>query len=201
MATKNTGGILVFDLPNLPQMGGHSHRIYRNRIVANDTPNFAPKGNIVASVPVGTGVMVMANKNVHVFGNEIDGNQSAAVMLVSYTQKFDDKTYNPLPRDVVVRDNKIGRNGYDPKFAGAEILAKAVGGTIPPVMWDGVTAHAQNGDVVRVNLRDGPVLNLRLAGPGQLMTADPTVTPTSGDAAIAEPKPVVLPKRQAGLAD
>ncbi|MCR5877904.1 parallel beta-helix domain-containing protein [Phenylobacterium sp. J367] len=200
-ATRNTGGILVFDLPNLPQMGGHSHRIYNNRIVRNDTPNFAPKGNIVASVPVGTGVMVMANKNVHVFGNEIDGNQSTGVMLVSYTQKFDDKTYNPLPRDVVVRDNRIGKNGYDPKFAGAEILAKAVGGTIPPVMWDGVTAHPQNPDVVRVNLKDGPVLNLRLKGPGQLMTADPTVTPTSGDAVIAEPEKVVLPKRQADLAD
>lgn len=199
VATKNTGGILVFDLPNLPQMGGHSHRIYRNRIVQNDTPNFAPKGNIVASVPVGTGVMVMANKNVHVFDNEIDGNQSAAVMLVSYTQKFDDKTYNPLPRDVVVRGNRMGRNGYDPKFAGAEILAKAVGGTIPPVLWDGVTAHAQNKDVVRVRIEDGPVLNLRLAGPGQLMSADPTVTPTAGDAAIAEPKAVVLPAEQAGL--
>ncbi|HVI32102.1 parallel beta-helix domain-containing protein [Phenylobacterium sp.] len=199
VATRNTGGILVFDLPNLPQMGGHSHRIYRNRIVQNDTPNFAPKGNIVASVPVGTGVMVMANKNVHVFDNEIDGNQSAAVMLVSYTQKFDDKTYNPLPRDVVVRGNRMGKNGYDPKFAGAEILAKAVGGTIPPVLWDGVTAHAQNSDAVRVRIEDGPVLNLRLKGPGQLMSADPTVTPTAGDAAIAEPKAVVLPAEQAGL--
>jgi len=199
VATRNTGGILVFDLPNLPQMGGHSHRIYRNRIVHNDTPNFAPKGNIVASVPVGTGVMVMANKNVHVFDNEIDGNQSAAVMLVSYTQTFDDKTYNPLPRDVVVRGNRMGRNGHDPKFAGAEILAKAVGGTIPPVLWDGVTAHAQNSDVVRVRIEDGPVLNLRLKGPGQLMSADPTVTPTAGEAAIAEPKAVVLPAEQAGL--
>lgn len=199
VATRNTGGILVFDLPNLPQMGGHSHRIYRNRIVQNDTPNFAPKGNIVASVPVGTGVMVMANKNVHVFDNEIDGNQSAAVMLVSYTQKFDDKTYNPLPRDVVVRGNRMGKNGHDPKFAGAEILAKAVGGTIPPVLWDGVTAHPQNADAVRVRIEDGPVLNLRLAGPGQLMSADPTVTPTAGDAAIAEPKAVVLPAEQAGL--
>ncbi|WP_374473006.1 parallel beta-helix domain-containing protein [Phenylobacterium sp.] len=200
VATRNTGGILVFDLPNLPQMGGHSHRIYRNRIVQNDTPNFAPKGNIVASVPVGTGVMVMANKNVHVFDNEIDGNQSAAVMLVSYTQKFDDKTYNPLPRDVVVRGNRMGKNAHDPKFPGAEILAKALGGTLPPVMWDGVTAHPQNSDVVKVRLEDGPVLNLRLKGPGQLMTADPTVTPTAGDAPVAEPKPVTLPKAQADLA-
>jgi parallel beta-helix repeat protein len=199
VTTRNTGGILVFDLPNLPQMGGRSHRIYRNRIVQNDTPNFAPKGNIVANVPVGTGVMVMANMDVHVFDNEIDGNQSTGVVLASYTQKFDDKTYNPLPRDVVVRNNRFGRNGWDPKFPGAEILAKAVGGTIPPVMWDGVTAHPQNADVVRVRLQDGPVLNLQLKGPGQLMTANPKVTPTSGDAAIPERKPVVLPREQAAL--
>jgi len=199
VATRNTGGILVFDLPNLPQMGGHSHRIYRNKVVQNDTANFAPKGNIVANVPVGTGIMVMANKNVHVFENEIDGNQSAAVMLVSYTEKFDDKTYNPLPRDVVVRDNKLGKNGWDPKFSGSEILAKALGGTIPPVMWDGVTTHAQNTDPVRVRLADGPVLNLNLAAPGALMTAKPAVTPTFGDADPAEPKAVVLPKRQADL--
>ena len=199
VATHNTGGILVFDLPNLPQMGGHSTRLFRNRVVDNDTANFAPKGNIVASVPVGTGVMVMANRNVHVFDNEIDGNQSTGVMLVSYTQKFDDKTYNPLPRDVVVRNNRFGKNGWDPKFAGAEILAKAVGGTIPPVMWDGVTSHPQNTDPVRVRLADGPVLNLNLDGPGQLMTAKPAVTPTFGDAAPAEPKAVVLPRRQAAL--
>lgn len=199
VATHNTGGILVFDLPNLPQMGGHSTRLFRNKVVDNDTPNFAPKGNIVAGVPVGTGIMVMANRNVHVFENEIDGNQSSAVMLVSYTQKFDDKTYNPLPRDVVVRDNKIGRNGWDPKFAGGAVLAKEIGGAIPPVMWDGVTAYAGFDEPVRVRLADGPVLNLQLAGPGQLMTAKPTVTPTFGEAALPEPAPVVLPKAQADL--
>ena len=199
VATRNTGGILVFDLPNLPQMGGHSTRLFRNKVVNNDTPNFAPKGNIVANVPVGTGVMIMANRNVHVFENEIDGNQSTGVMLVSYTEKFDDKTYNPLARDIVVRDNKMGRNGYDPKFTGAEILAKAVGGTIPPIMWDGVTAHPQNSDPVRVHLVDGPVLNLNLKGPGQLMTAQPAVTPTLGEAELAEPAAVVLPKAQADL--
>mgnify|MGYP003344387867 CR=1 FL=1 len=44
--------LLKIDLPNLPVMGGHSTRIFDNRIVDNDTPNFAPEGNIVASVPV-----------------------------------------------------------------------------------------------------------------------------------------------------
>lgn len=199
VATRNTGGILVFDLPNLPQMGGHSTRLFRNKVVQNDTPNFAPKGNIVASVPTGTGVMVMANRDVHVFENEIDGNASAAVMLVSYTQKFDDKTYNPLPRDIVVRDNRIGKNGFAPKFPGGEILAKELGGVIPPIMWDGVTKHPQNTDPVRVRLTDGPVLNLNLDAPGALLTAKPAVTDRLGDADLPQPKPVMLPKPQAGL--
>ncbi|TAJ68634.1 MAG: hypothetical protein EPO51_27555 [Phenylobacterium sp.] len=199
VATHNAGGILVFDLPNLPQMGGHSTRLFRNRVVQNDTPNFAPKGNIVANVPTGTGVMIMANKNVHVFDNEIAENQSAAIMLVSYTEKFDDKTYNPLPRDIVVRDNRIGRNGWDPKFDGGTILAKMMGGTLPPVMWDGVTAAPGNSDVVRVRITDGPILNLQLPAPGALMQAKPVLAQTLGDTPIAEPAAVVLPKRQADL--
>jgi len=199
VATRNAGGILVFDLPNLPQMGGHSTRLFRNKVVQNDTPNFAPKGNIVANVPTGTGVMIMANKNVHVFENEIAENQTAAVMLVSYVQKFDDKTYNPLPRDIVVRDNKLGRNGWDPKFDGGEILAKMMGGTLPPVMWDGVTAFPGTSDPVRVTISNGPILNLNLPAPGALMAAKPKVVETLGDEKIAEPKPVVLPKRQADL--
>jgi len=203
VATHNTGGILVFDLPNLPQMGGHSTRLFRNKVVQNDTPNFAPKGNIVANVPTGTGVMIMANRNVHVFENEIDGNQSTAIVLVSYTQKFDDKSYNPLPRDVVVRDNKIGRNGFDPQFNGGALIKAILKSDIPPVVWDGVTSFPGTTEPVRVRLLDGPVLNLRLPGPGQIEKANPTVTATAVVPAIepqfAEPKAVVLPKAQAEL--
>jgi parallel beta-helix repeat protein len=199
VATRNTGGILVFDLPNLPQMGGHSTRLYRNKVVDNDTPNFAPKGNIVAGVPTGTGIMVMANRNVHVFDNEISGNQSTAVMLVSYTRTFDDKSYNPLPRDIVVRNNRIGKNGWDPKFDGGPMIAKLMGGSLPPVVWDGVTTFAGSPDVAQVRISDGPVLNLNLPGPGQIEKARPSVAKTVGDAQIAEPDAVVLPKRQTDL--
>ena len=199
VATRNAGGILVFDLPNLPQMGGHSTRVFRNKVVQNDTANFAPKGNIVASVPTGTGVMVMANRNVHVFENELDGNGSAAVMLVSYTEKFDDKTYNPLPRDVVVRDNRLGRNGWDPKFDGGKLLALLGGGSIPPVLWDGVASYG-GGPASKVRLTDGPVMVLNLPAPGQLAQAKPKVAPAvGGDVTLPEPAPVVLPKRQAEL--
>lgn len=199
VVTRNTGGILVFDLPNLPVMGGHSHRVFRNQVVDNDTPNFAPKGNIVAGVPVGAGIMVMANRDVHVFENRIDGNQTAAVMLVSYTQKFDDKTYNPLPRDIVVRDNQLGRNAWDPQFSGGQVIKAMLGGKVPPIMWDGVTTHAQSPGVAKVRISDGPVLNLNLPAPGQVEAAKPAITPTVGDVHVAEPKAVVLPKTQADL--
>ena len=47
IASHNTGGILVFDLPDLPQQGGHHVRVFRNKAIDNDTDNFAPEGNIV----------------------------------------------------------------------------------------------------------------------------------------------------------
>jgi parallel beta-helix repeat protein len=195
VATHNTGGILVFDLPNLPQMGGHSTRVFHNKIVQNDTPNFAPKGNIVGNVPVGAGVMVLANRDVHVFENEIDGNQTAAVMLISYSQAFDDKAYNPLPRDIVVRDNKLGRNGWKPAFPGGEMLAAAMGGAVPPVLWDGVTSYAAGPQTVRLYVKDGPVANLNLPKPGATDQAKPTLAQSLGEP-LPEPPAVTLPADQ-----
>jgi parallel beta-helix repeat protein len=203
VATHNAGGILIFDLPGLPQMGGHSTRIFRNKVVDNDTKNFAPKGNIVADVPTGTGIMVMANRDVHVFENEIDNNQTAAILVLAYAKDYTDLSYNPLPRDIVVRDNRIGKNGWAPAFPGGDILVKAMGGALPPVVWDGVSNFTRKGqsapEVVRVRLTDGPVINLHFASPGAIMSAKPDVKLSIDDGAIAEPKPVVLPKTQTGL--
>ncbi|OYU70737.1 MAG: hypothetical protein CFE28_12485 [Alphaproteobacteria bacterium PA2] len=199
VATRNAGGILVFDLPDLPQMGGHSTRIFRNQVIDNDTPNFAPKGNIVAGVPTGTGVMLMANRDVHVFENTISGNQTTGVMIIAYIQDFTDKTYNPLPRDMVVRDNTFGRNGWDPNLAGGPMLAKALGGALPPVLWDGVSQAGGVSAPVKLWLKDGPVLNLRLPKAGALDAANPDVLASLGSPGQAEPRPVVLPAAQAKL--
>jgi hypothetical protein len=205
VATHNAGGILVFDLPNLPLQGGHSHRVFRNKVIDNDTQNFAPKGNIVASVPTGTGVMIMANKNVHIFENEISGNKTSGVIVVGFQREIKDANYEALPIDIVVHDNNFGRNGWDPQFPGGAEIAKAVGGVLPPVVWDGApvftrTTGGPQTRALNVNFKQGPVLNLRLPNVTALIQANPAVTPTVEGKPIAEPKPVVLPSAQAKLA-
>lgn len=137
-ATQNTGGILVFDLPGLPKMGGHDVRIFDNTIVNNLTPNFAPEGNIVAQVPMGTGVMIMANKNVEVFGNHIDGHDTVSIAIVTYPLDFEDERYNPHPRAVHVHDNKIGAGGTNPDGIMGEQFGDLAGTPIPDIVWDGV---------------------------------------------------------------
>ena len=39
VATNNTGGILVFNMPNLPQVGERT-RVFNNTVIDNNTENF-----------------------------------------------------------------------------------------------------------------------------------------------------------------
>jgi parallel beta-helix repeat protein len=184
--TGNTGGILVFDLPSLPVMGGGNTVVRNNLVAHNTTANFAPKGNIVAGVRRGTGVMVMANDGVLVEGNTLLDNPTAPVMVVAYPLKFDDKTYNPYPRNVVIGANTVDRGGTDPQFEGKEQLLAAFGGALPPVLWDGL---GQPGTVaVRVDpALKGWTLNLPTQGGGL-------------DAAGAKPGPLTAPAPAADVA-
>ncbi|RNJ61981.1 MAG: hypothetical protein EDM03_10770 [Porphyrobacter sp. IPPAS B-1204] len=144
IATHNTGGLLVFDLPGLPVMGGGDVILRDNVVKDNDTPNFAPPGNIVASVRRGTGVLVMANDGVLIEGNTFEGNATAHVMVIAYTQPFDDARYNPHARNVIIGRNAFGRGGDDPQLDGKEQLLAAFGGALPPVMWDGLAETPDN---------------------------------------------------------
>lgn len=139
IATHNTGGLLVFDLPGLPVMGGGNVILRGNVVKDNDTPNFAPPGNIVASVRRGTGILVMANDGVLIEGNAMEGNATAHIMVIAYTQPFEDARYNPHARNVVVGENAFGRGGDDPQLDGKEQLLAAFGGALPPVLWDGLS--------------------------------------------------------------
>jgi parallel beta-helix repeat protein len=189
-AIGNTGGILIFDLPNLPQQGGHSIRIFKNFVSKNDVPNFAAPGSTVSSVPTGTGIMVMATRNVHIFNNVLGNNATANVFVVAYKFPYKDANYDPLLKDIVVRDNTHGPAGWKPGFVGGEVLTAAMGGKTAPVFWDGV-----GGDAARVRVTDAvAVLTLGLEKPDSPMTqAAPRVIDLSKTVAAAEPAAIVLP--------
>jgi parallel beta-helix repeat protein len=148
VATGNTGGILVFDLPDLPVQGGRSVRIFDNQVIANDEPNFAPAGNFVAKVPTGTGIMVMANDDVEIFGNTIRDNGTAGIAIVSYyvtEEEIRDEHYDPFPERVFVHDNDISGGGGAPAGGSAFQSKKlvlalrfALGTPLPDILWDGI---------------------------------------------------------------
>lgn len=193
----NTGGILVFDLPDLPVIGGHSTRIFNNQIVHNNTRNFAPPGNIVAGVPSGTGVIILANRNVHVFDNDFADNRSAHVLLIAYTEPFTDERYNPLPRDVVVRNNRWSGGGTDPQGMLAP-LAEALGGTLPAIVSDGVTrwpgAEAQAANLVIDEAPEIGFVNLGIgAYPIDPAAVSPSMERPQG-IPVPEPAAVTLPQ-------
>ena len=155
VATRNTGGILVFDLPSLPVMGGGNVIVRSNAVTANDTPNFAPEGNIVASVRRGTGIMVMANDKVLIESNAITGNATAARDGHGLHQQLRRRALQSLsaPGQRWRRMSMSG-NGTDPQIDGAPMLLKAFGGSFRPVLWDGLRRKGQRA-LRRVRHPDG----------------------------------------------
>jgi len=143
VATNNTGGILVFSLPDLPKKIGHHCRVYNNQIVENNHPNFAPKGNTVANVPAGTGVMILANRHVEVFDNKIEHNQNAGLSICSYLVTGrpykQDPVYDPYCEAIYVHDNKFEANGEKPNGALGQLITMVLGEkSLPDIVYDGV---------------------------------------------------------------
>ncbi len=141
LATNNTGGILVFDLPDLPQQRGHDIRIFKNQSINNNTKNFAPKGNIVGTVATGMGMMVMANSNVEIFENEIGDNDTTNIMIISYNstdRQIKDENYYPYPETIHIHHNSFGPCGSNPGKEGGTAMETLLGVPLPDVVWDGV---------------------------------------------------------------
>ena len=113
----NTGGILVFILPNNPSKAGHNCIVRNNRVINNNHANFANPNSIVANVPPGTGVMVMAADNNEVTGNEIRDNDCYGVAVFSLEVAFEKGTafdVGPVPENNWIHDNTYSGNGRNP---------------------------------------------------------------------------------------
>lgn len=146
LASHNTAGILIFDLPDLPQQGGHHVRVFDNESIDNDTDNFAPEGNIVGEVPRGSGIIVMANSDVEIFGNVISGNGTVNLSIVSYGDDTEDSNYYPHPKRIQVHGNSFGPSGFNPDLGTgdlAKVLFEVSDGEMTDIFWDGVVPFPQ----------------------------------------------------------
>jgi len=139
----NTGGILIFDLPDLVQKKGGHIRVYNNLIEHNNLFNFAPKGSIVGKVIPGTGVMVLATSDVHVYDNTIRNNKSVGTAIVSYfitEEAINDSLYNPYTSSIHIYNNTYERTPGLPAldYEIGQLLAIKYGRNTPDIIYDGM---------------------------------------------------------------
>jgi parallel beta-helix repeat protein len=174
IATKNTGGILVFNLPGLDVENGSITRVYDNQIYANNQENFAPVGNIVALVPAGTGMAVLAAHDVEIFDNVIRDHDAVNIGIISYVptgKTVDDPNYDQYPTGIHIHDNTLTGDSSAPTGMLGALLISAIGEihpngpfVVPDIAWDGLTDPAatlgpedriciqNNGDASFINL-------------------------------------------------
>ncbi len=140
-AYDNTAGILVFVLPRLTKKDGITCNVHDNEIYDNNRENFASIG-IVADVPKGIGVLIFAGDATEVHGNDIHGNGSLGIAVVSYdtfsqlSADFmdDDPETDGEPEVTYIYDNTFADNGTDPELILNGLLLPE---PLPDVIWDG----------------------------------------------------------------
>jgi parallel beta-helix repeat protein len=139
----NTGGILVDLLPNKQKKTSNNALVRNNLIYDNNRPNFAPPGGIIAAVPAGTGIMVLAASDTEIRGNTLRDNDGVAVVVVSYEiigllvgQQSTDPETDQWPKRTFVGGNTYESNGTNPTGTYAALLGDSLD-SLEDVLWDG----------------------------------------------------------------
>lgn len=117
-AYNNTGGILVFLLPNNPSRVACCTRVYNNLIESNNHPNFGDPNSVVGLVPPGTGMLILSADSTEVFGNTFRDNMTGGVGVSSLYMLYGRDTVfdlGALPEHNWIHDNTYENNGYDPQ--------------------------------------------------------------------------------------
>ncbi len=166
----NTGGLLVFDLPDLPQTNGRNCKVYRNQIIENNHRNFAPEGNIVGIVPPGTGIILLAAKEVEIFENVIKGHKTFGAAIASYhitENTWNDKSYDPFTSNVYLHGNTFERKGGitipDLTKDFGKLVNVLFKGKPQDILYDGITAEGGAGNNPMNICIDQPADGLRFA--------------------------------------
>jgi parallel beta-helix repeat protein len=141
-AYNNTGGIMVFDMPEVPVKNGRDVYVHNNNVHENNLANFGPPGNTVALVPAGMGMLVMAYNNVELTNNKVTNNNTLGICVASFLtsgKEYSDTLYNPYTYAVYIHDNEIKRENALPDTSRmiGKLLAGVFGANIPDIIFDG----------------------------------------------------------------
>jgi parallel beta-helix repeat protein len=83
-AAGNTAGILSFTLPFLDLKTNADNQIDHNSVHDNNKPNTCPPGDDVCTLPVGTGILLVAAQANQVENNMVTGNNSLGIGVANF---------------------------------------------------------------------------------------------------------------------
>ncbi len=112
-ARNNTGGMLIFDMPDLPQANGDRIKFYNNLMEDNNGENFAPKGMVVSTIPPGSGMIIMSHSNIEAYENTIRNHNTLGIAVNSWLftgVPFQSEEFDPFSSNIYLHDNVISDN-------------------------------------------------------------------------------------------
>ena len=170
----NTGGMMIFDMPDLPQANGDRVKFYNNIMEDNNGENFAPKGMVVSTIPPGTGMFIMSHSNIEVHDNVIKGHKTLGLAVNSWLITgipFESEEFDPYSTNIYIHDNVIKSPDATPDTSTdmGRLVTGVLGGKIYDIVIDGIfkpstigkegppTTYCfqNNGDITFVNLNAG----------------------------------------------
>lgn len=174
LARDNAGGMLIFDMPDLPQANGDRIKFYKNTMEGNNGENFAPKGMVVSSIPPGSGMIIMAHSNIEMYDNIVKNHKTLGVAVNSWLftgLPFESKEFDPFSSNIYIHDNEISDNAGTPDTTTeyGQLLTAVLGGRTVDIVTDGIFrpdsvdetgrpsgyCFRNNGEVSFVNLNAG----------------------------------------------
>lgn len=140
----NSGGLLVFKLPNLPIQVSTGHQVFSNVTIHNNTANFGLPGSTVSLVPAGTGMLIISNENGQFRNNLVQGNNSFGLALVDQQAINILTGTNPfLPTSPVQKaiNNKVHNNFVTGNGSAPDFSRTPVGGDVLMALGDATLPH------------------------------------------------------------
>jgi len=94
VTTGNTGGLLVFKLPDPEHQVSGDHFVFENLSYSNNVANFCYEDTTVCAVPRGTGLMVISDNDSVYYNNYVARNDSYGILVL------DQNAINALAGDI-----------------------------------------------------------------------------------------------------